>query len=76
MWLCSTGPTKFPPGQRFSYCDGGYVILALLAERVSAGKIVSAVRPAEMVRPRSDVPAESMRYGARCTIPGRTPRTP
>jgi CubicO group peptidase (beta-lactamase class C family) len=28
--------TKFPPGQRFSYCNGGYVVLALIAER-SAG---------------------------------------
>jgi CubicO group peptidase (beta-lactamase class C family) len=26
-------PTKFPPGKRFSYCNGGYVILALIAER-------------------------------------------
>lgn len=28
-------PQKFPPGERFSYCNGGYVILALIAERVS-----------------------------------------
>lgn len=28
-------PQKFPPGERFSYCNGGYVVLALLAERVS-----------------------------------------
>ena len=132
-------PTKFPPDQRFSYCNGGYVILALIAERVSgssfhelvrerlcapagmrnseflpsdelpertavgylpingvsranvfhlpvrgtgdggiystvadisvfwrslfAGKIVSAAWLAEMVRPRSDGPSESMRYG-------------
>jgi CubicO group peptidase (beta-lactamase class C family) len=27
-------PTKFAPGQRFSYCNGGYVVLALIAERV------------------------------------------
>ena len=26
-------PTKFPPGERFSYCNGGYVVLALIAER-------------------------------------------
>lgn len=28
-------PTKFPAGERFSYCNGGYVVLAVIAERVS-----------------------------------------
>ena len=28
-------PTKFAPGERFEYCNGGYVVLALLAERAS-----------------------------------------
>ena len=28
-------PAKFPAGERFSYCNGGYVVLALIAERVS-----------------------------------------
>jgi len=28
-------PPKFEPGQRFSYCNGGYVVLALIAERAS-----------------------------------------
>lgn len=131
-------PAKFTPGERFSYCNGGYVVLALIAERTSgtpfhelvrqrvcepagmydtqflrsdelpgrvalgylttdgartnvlhmpvrgsgdggiystaadisslwgalfAGRIVSGDWVAEMVRPRSDVPAESMRYG-------------
>jgi CubicO group peptidase (beta-lactamase class C family) len=28
-------PQKFTPGERFSYCNGGYVVLALLAERAS-----------------------------------------
>jgi CubicO group peptidase (beta-lactamase class C family) len=28
-------PQKFPPGERFSYCNGGYLVLALVAERVS-----------------------------------------
>jgi CubicO group peptidase (beta-lactamase class C family) len=26
-------PRKFRPGERFSYCNGGYVVLALIAER-------------------------------------------
>jgi CubicO group peptidase (beta-lactamase class C family) len=29
-------PTKFPPGERFSYCNSGYVVLALIAERASS----------------------------------------
>ena len=28
-------PMKFEPGERFNYCNGGYVVLALLAERAS-----------------------------------------
>lgn len=28
--------TKFPAGERFSYCNSGYVLLALLAERATA----------------------------------------
>jgi CubicO group peptidase (beta-lactamase class C family) len=28
-------PTAFPPGQRFAYCNGGYIVLALIAERAS-----------------------------------------
>jgi CubicO group peptidase (beta-lactamase class C family) len=27
--------TKFPAGERFSYSNGGYVVLALIAERTS-----------------------------------------
>jgi CubicO group peptidase (beta-lactamase class C family) len=130
-------PTKFAPGERFGYCNGGYVVLALIAERLSgtpfhelvrervcepagmadtaflrsdelpgrtavgyldgaprsnvfhlpvrgtgdggiyttaadlgrlwsalfAGRIVSLDWVGELVRPRSDVPEESMRYG-------------
>ncbi len=130
--------TAFPPGERFAYCNGGYVVLALIAERTSgtpfhelvsrrvcepagmddtaflrsddlpgraafgyltvessrtnvfhlpvrgngdggiystaadigslwsaffAGQIVQKDRVAEMVRPRSDWPEESRRYG-------------
>jgi CubicO group peptidase (beta-lactamase class C family) len=28
-------PTVFPAGERFAYCNGGFVVLALIAERVS-----------------------------------------
>jgi CubicO group peptidase (beta-lactamase class C family) len=131
-------PAKFAPDERFSYCNGGYVVLALIAERASGvpfhelvrqrvcepagmpdteflrsdelpgraafgylradgmrtnvfhlpvrgsgdggmystvadihafwralfeGRIVSETHVADMVRPRSDVPSASMRYG-------------
>jgi CubicO group peptidase (beta-lactamase class C family) len=132
-------PAKFAPDERFAYCNGGYVVLALIAERTSgvpfhelvrqrvcepagmhdteflrsddpagraavgyltvdgesrtnvfhlpvrgsgdggiystvadfnsfwraffAGEIVSTDRVAELVRARSDVPRQSMRYG-------------
>ena len=131
-------PQKFAPGERFAYNNGGFVVLALIAERAGgmpfpelvrtrvcepagmrdteflrsdeprervalgyldgeslrtnvlhlpvrgsgdggvyttaadvhalwsalyAGRIVPADRLAEMVRPHSDVPSESMRYG-------------
>lgn len=28
-------PQAFPPGQRFAYCNGGYVVLAIIAERAA-----------------------------------------
>jgi CubicO group peptidase (beta-lactamase class C family) len=28
-------PTAYPAGERFAYCNGGYVVLALIAERAS-----------------------------------------
>jgi CubicO group peptidase (beta-lactamase class C family) len=137
--------TAFPPGERFAYCNGGYVVLALIAERTSGvpfhdlvrrtvcdpagmadtaflrsdelpgraalgylsdesprtnvfhlpvrgngdggiyttaadvsalwsaffgGRIVPAAWVAEMVRPRSDLPEESRRYGLGFWLPG------
>jgi len=46
-------PMKFPPGERFSYCNGGFVVLALIAERVSGTPFSELVvervcEPAEM----------------------------
>jgi CubicO group peptidase (beta-lactamase class C family) len=140
-------PMKSAPGERFVYCNGGYVVLALLAERASgvpyhdlveervcrpagmvdtaflrtdelpgrvalgylddeglrtnvfhlpvrangdggvyttaadthalwdalfAGRIVSSVTVSEMVRPRSDAPSDSMRYGLGFWLHGST----
>lgn len=48
-------PTKFKAGERFGYCNGGYVVLALLAERASGQSYHDLVRervlrPADMTR--------------------------
>ena len=37
-------PTKFAPGERFAYCNSGYVVLALIAERVSGVPFHDLVR--------------------------------
>ena len=47
-------PTKFPAGERFGYCNSGFVVLALIAERVSGISFPELVRervckPAGMV---------------------------
>ena len=45
-------PTKFAPGTEFAYCNSGYVVLALIAERASG------VPFHELVRQRVCEPAE------------------
>jgi CubicO group peptidase (beta-lactamase class C family) len=61
-------PTKFKAGERFGYCNGGFVVLALLAERASGVGYHDLVRervlrPAAMTRTeflRSDeLPADA-----------------
>lgn len=47
-------PSKFAPGERFAYSNGGYVILALIAERTSGASFPELVaqrvcRPAGMM---------------------------
>jgi CubicO group peptidase (beta-lactamase class C family) len=37
-------PVKFAPGERFSYCNGGYVVLALIAERAGGAPYHELVR--------------------------------
>lgn len=37
-------PASFSPGERFSYCNGGYVVLALIAERVSGTSYYELIR--------------------------------
>ena len=37
-------PAKFAPGERFSYCNSGYVVLALIAERAAGRPFHELVR--------------------------------
>jgi len=61
-------PQAFTPGDRFSYCNGGYVVLALLLERVTGQSYHDAVRrlvldPAGLARtgflPLNALPADA-----------------
>jgi CubicO group peptidase (beta-lactamase class C family) len=62
--------TKFAPGERFSYCNGGYVVLALIAERASGTPFH------ELVRQRVCEPAElrDTEFLRSDELPGRTAR--
>jgi CubicO group peptidase (beta-lactamase class C family) len=61
-------PTKFGPGERFSYCNGGYVVLALIAERVSG------IPFHDLVRERVSGPAgmRDTEFLRSDELPGRT----
>jgi len=61
-------PTKFAPGERFSYCNGGYVVLALIAERASG------IPFHELVRQRVSTPASmnDTEFLRSDELPGRT----
>jgi CubicO group peptidase (beta-lactamase class C family) len=60
-------PTKFPAGERFCYCNGGFVVLALIAERVSGRSYQDLVR--ELVcSPAGMADTEFLRSDA---LPGR-----
>ena len=55
-------PAKFEPGERFEYCNGGFVVLALIAEAVSgssfhdlvAERVVAPAGMTATLFPRSD----------------------
>lgn len=64
-------PTKFAAGERFSYCNGGFVVLALMAERASGTPFPDLVK-ARVCEPaglhdteflRSDEPDARMALG-------------
>jgi CubicO group peptidase (beta-lactamase class C family) len=64
-------PAKFAAGEQFSYCNGGYIVLALIAERASGVEYHELVHnrvlvPAGMVDTaflRSDEPSGRMALG-------------
>ena len=49
-------PPKFPPGERFAYYNGGYVVLALLAERASGVPFHDLVASGSASRPAWPTP--------------------
>ncbi|MBA3604951.1 MAG: beta-lactamase family protein, partial [Acidimicrobiia bacterium] len=61
-------PAKFPPDERFSYCNGGYIVLALIAERASGTPFHDLVA-ARVVAPAGMVDTEFLRSDE---LPGRT----
>ena len=61
-------PTKFPAGERFSYCNGGYVVLALIAERASGVPFHDLVRQ-RVCEPAGMGDTEFLRSDE---LPGRT----
>ncbi|KRE56956.1 serine hydrolase [Phycicoccus sp. Soil748] len=61
-------PHKFPAGERFAYCNGGFMVLAILLERATGSTYHDAVRrlviePAGLRRtgflPLNDLPADA-----------------
>ena len=60
--------TKFEPDERFGYCNGGYVVLALIAERVSGIAFHDLVRE-RVCEPAGMADTEFLRSDE---LPGRT----
>ncbi|MCP3799901.1 beta-lactamase family protein [Allokutzneria sp. A3M-2-11 16] len=61
-------PTKFPPGTQLAYCNGGYVVLALIAERTSGVPFHDLVR-SRICKPANMCDTEFLRSDE---LPGRT----
>ena len=61
-------PTKFAPDERFAYCNSGFVVLALLAERASGVAFDELVR-ALVCEPAGMADTEFLRSDE---LPGRT----
>jgi CubicO group peptidase (beta-lactamase class C family) len=61
-------PSAFPPGERFAYCNGGFVVLALIAERASGIPFYELVEQ-RVCRPAGMTDTEFLRSDE---LPGRT----
>ena len=61
-------PTKFAPDERFAYCNSGYVVLALLAERAT-GALFHELVIEKVCRPAGMTDTEFLRSDQ---LPGRT----
>jgi CubicO group peptidase (beta-lactamase class C family) len=61
-------PSTFMPGERFAYCNGGYVVLALIAER-SSGVPFHELVEQRVCRPAGMTETEFLRSDE---LPGRT----
>jgi CubicO group peptidase (beta-lactamase class C family) len=61
-------PSAFAPGERFAYCNGGYVVLALIAERTSGVSFHELVDQ-RVCRPAGMTDTEFLRSDE---LPGRT----
>jgi CubicO group peptidase (beta-lactamase class C family) len=60
-------PTVFPAGERFAYCNGGYMVLALIAERTGGESFHDLVRH-RVCEPAGMVDTEFLRSDE---LPGR-----
>jgi CubicO group peptidase (beta-lactamase class C family) len=60
--------SKFAPGERFAYCNGGFVVLALIAERASGVPFYDLVAQ-RVCRPAGLTDTEFLRSDE---LPGRT----
>lgn len=54
-------PTKFPPGERFEYCNGGFVVLALMAE-VAAQTSFYELAARRVFEPAGMIATEYLRF--------------
>jgi CubicO group peptidase (beta-lactamase class C family) len=61
-------PAKFAPGERFAYCNSGYVVLALIAERAGGVPFHELVRR-RVCEPAGMIDTEFLRSDE---LPGRT----